>query len=179
MPSERSTPKDRIIFDRKEKEIRSGLEALWPRLWRFAYGISRNRHDAEDLAQMTCLKALQNTARFKRGTHLDRWVFTICRNLWLNEIRSRKLRSGNGCIPVDETTPLIEQDGSETNIFASQVLTQVMALPDAQRETVLLVYVEGFSYKEAAAILGIPVGTIMSRLAAARKALAPMKATEK
>ncbi|NOR61475.1 MAG: sigma-70 family RNA polymerase sigma factor [Rhodobacteraceae bacterium] len=154
------------------------MEALWPRLWRFAYGLSKNRHDAEDLAQSACLKALQNTGRFKAGTHVDRWVFTICRNLWLNEVRARKVRTGNGCIPIDDDNPLVEKDRNEANIFAAQVLSQVMALPDAQRETVLLVYIEGFAYKEAAAILDIPIGTVMSRLAAARKALAPMKATK-
>jgi len=158
--------------------MRAELEALWPRLWRFAYGLARNRQDAEDLAQSACLKALQSAGRFKQGTHLDRWVFTICRNLWLNEVRSRKVRTGNGCIPIDDDHPLIEKDSCETNIYASQVLSHIMMLPDAQRETVILVYVEGFSYKEAAAILSIPIGTIMSRLAAARKALAPMKAAE-
>lgn len=158
--------------------MRAELEALWPRLWRFAYGLSQNRQDAEDLAQSACVKALQNAGRFKQGTHLDRWMFTICRNLWRNEVRARKVRVGNGCIPIDDAHPLVEKDENETNIFASQVLSKVMALPEAQRETVLLVYVEGFSYKEAAAILGIPIGTIMSRLAAARTALAPMKATE-
>jgi len=109
---------------------------------------------------------------------VDRWVFTICRNLWLNELRSRKVRVGNGCIPIDDENPLIEKDQSEANIFAGEVLSQVMALPDAQRETVLLVYIEGFAYKETAAILDIPIGTVMSRLSAARKALAPMKEIE-
>lgn len=93
-------------------------------------------------------------------------------------MRARKVRTGNGCIPIDDDNPLVEKDRNEANIFASQVLSQGMALPDAQRETVLLVYIEGFAYKEAAAILGIPIGTVMSRLAAARKALAPMKEIE-
>ncbi len=155
--------------------MRTELKALWPRLWRFAYGLCRDKSYAEDLAQSTCLRALENAHLFRKGTHLDRWAFTICRNLWLNELRSRKVRFGNGCVNVEADTKLAAIDHLETNILASEVFNHVMALPDAQRETVVLVYVEGFSYKEAAEILDCPIGTIMSRLSTARKMLAKLE----
>jgi RNA polymerase sigma-70 factor (ECF subfamily) len=63
----------------------------------------------------------------------------------------------------------------EANILAAEVLTEVQALPEAQRETVFLVYVEGLTYREAAALLAVPMGTVMSRLAAARERLAALK----
>jgi len=82
------------------------------------------------------------------------------------------VRLGNGVVLLDETELPTPAPGAEANIFAAEVLKGVMELPDAQRETLLLVYVEGFTYKEAAEILEIPIGTVMSRLAAARKKLA-------
>ncbi len=147
---------------------------MHPRLWRFAYGLVRNRAAADDLAQATCLRALEKAGQFQKGTHADRWIFTICRNIWLNDLRAGKLRLGMGVVPADESDLQAKNCDPVENIFASEVLTKVMALPDAQRETVLLTYVEGFSYKDTAAMLDIPIGTVMSRLSAARKALAPL-----
>ncbi len=168
-----NTPGSGIIHSPR-KEIEARLQALWPRLWRFALGLCRNRADAEDLAQATCLRVLENAAKYRDGTHFDRWVLTICRNLWHNECRARRLRQGNGCDCVDALDLPSGSADAQANIFHAEVLSKVMTLPDAQRETLLLVYVEGFTYKEAAGMLDIPVGTVMSRLAAARKKLAPL-----
>ncbi len=147
---------------------------MHPRLWRFAYGLARSRAGADDLTQATCLRALEKSAQFQKDTHADRWIFTICRNIWLNDLRSAKIRLGTGVIPVEECDLPAKNCDPVKNIFASEVLNKVMALPDAQRETVLLTYVEGFSYKDTAAMLEIPIGTVMSRLSAARKALAAL-----
>ena len=95
----------------------------------------------------------------------------MCQRVWLNELRSRKVRTGAGVMPVEEMDLEDKSPGTEVNILARQVLSQVNNLPEAQRQSVLLVYVEGFSYKEAAEIMEIPVGTVMSRLAGARKKL--------
>ena len=102
---------------------------------------------------------------------MDRWLFVILRSIWLNEIRSRRIREGGGF--VDEGA--LTTDGAreiEMNITASGVLKAIGRLPERQRETVLLVYGEGYSYAQAAATLAVPIGTVMSRLAAARAALA-------
>lgn len=138
--------------------------------------LSRSRDLADDLAQAACLRALEKAEQFQPGTHLDRWVFRIAQRIWLNDLRAKAVRRGSGVVSVHDTE-LPEEVGApkmtaEANIFVGEVLSQVAALPEAQRETVMLVYVEGFSYKDAAEILDIPIGTVMSRLAAARSKLA-------
>lgn len=114
------------------------------------------------------MRALDNADKFDPDSSAQAWLFTMARRLWLNDRRAAKVRLGSGVIAVDEADLAAPGCDMETNILARQVFEQVMALPDAQRATVLLVYVEGHSYQEAADILDIPIGTVMSRLAAAR-----------
>lgn len=148
------------------------MPALYPRLWRYALVLSGTRANADDLAQRACVRAMENADKFQAGTHLDRWVFTIAKRIWLNELRSQKVRQGAGLVPVEDIDLAAENLPAEANIFAGEVFTAIGGLPEAQRETVTLVYLEGYSYKEAAGMLDIPIGTVMSRLAAARKAIA-------
>ncbi len=96
----------------------------------------------------------------------------MAQRLWLNELRSRKVREGGGLVPTEETPLADSSPTTEVNIFARQVLSKIQGLPEAQRVAVLLVYVEGYSYRECAEMLDIPIGTVMSRLAAARVKLA-------
>jgi RNA polymerase sigma-70 factor, ECF subfamily len=152
-------------------EVRSGLQAHLPRLWRYAMTLTRKSQDAEDLVQTTCLRAIERADQFIPGTRLDRWLFTILRSIWLNQLRGERLREGEGRVDAEATLWFDGARETETNIFATQVLKKLGALPAAQRETALLVYAEGYSYAEAATILGIPIGTVMSRLAAVRAAL--------
>lgn len=104
---------------------------------------------------------------------MQAWLFTICRSIWLNDLRKAAIRKSGSLIGTEDIADLISP--SETNIFARQVLSHVMSLPEAQRETVLLVYVEECTYRETAAVLDVPIGTVMSHLAAARKKLAPLQ----
>lgn len=150
--------------------MQAGLPGLMPRLWRYGLVLSGNREDAGDLAQATALRALERSHQFKAGTRLDRWCFTILGSIWRNELRSRSVRRGQGLVPAEEAD-LIAPDKSETNIMATQVLSEMMKLPEAHRETMFLVYVEGYSYVEAAERLEIPVGTVMSRLSTGRRRL--------
>ena len=113
--------------------------------------------------------------KFVPGTRVDRWLFAILRSIWLNEIRSKRIREGRGFIDAEDTLTTVGVRENDMNITASAVLTAINRLPEAQRETVLLVYGEGYSYAEAAATLGVPIGTIMSRLAIGRAALAKLK----
>lgn len=161
------------LFAKKkaQAEIQAGLPELYPRLWRFCLVLTRNRHAADDLAQEACLRALDQAAHFQPGTHLDRWVFTLTRRLWLNEIRARKVRQGAGQDDVYELDLADNGANTEMNIFALEVFNMVQALPQGQRMAVLLVYVEGYSYRDASELLDIPIGTIMSRLATARRTL--------
>lgn len=131
--------------------------------------LSHRRDIADDLVQATCVRALERAAQFAEGTRMDRWLFAILHSIWLNEIRAQHIRQGQGFVDVDE---LASAENGEEPIWANEVMQRVNQLPEAQRNTLFLVYVEELSYREAAEVLGVPVGTIMSRLAAARLRLA-------
>jgi RNA polymerase sigma-70 factor, ECF subfamily len=165
-------------------EVRAGLQSSLARLWRYALVLSKARDAADDLVQATCLRAIERADQFIPGTRLDRWLFAILRSIWLNEIRSQRIREGGGFVDAEDA---LISDGvreMEANITGSAVLRAISRLPGAQRETILsgaqretilLVYAEGYSYAEAATAFGVPIGTIMSRLAAGRAALAKLK----
>ncbi|NKJ39748.1 RNA polymerase sigma-70 factor (ECF subfamily) [Rhizobium sp. SG570] len=155
-----------------EEDIRAGLSQHLTRLWRYGVVLSRQRDVADDLVQATCVRALERAAQFTSGTRLDRWLFAILHSIWLNEVRSRRVRLGQGFVDADETLVFDGARETETHILAGQVLRRVQALPEAQRTAVFLAYVEGLSYREVADILAVPIGTVMSRLAAARAKLA-------
>jgi RNA polymerase sigma-70 factor (ECF subfamily) len=163
------------MSEASHREVRAGLEASLARLWRYALVLSRARDAADDLVQATCLRAIERADQFVPGTRVDRWLFTILRSIWLNEIRSQRIREGGGFVDAADALTTDGASEIETNITANAVLRAIDLLPEAQRETVLLVYGEGYSYAEAAAALGVPIGTIMSRLAAGRAALAKLK----
>ena len=158
-----------------ELEVQRGLPGLLKRLWRYGLVLSKDPSLADDLVQATCLRALEKSDQFQTGTSLDRWTFTILSSIWKNELRSRSVRVGQGVIDAELA---LVSDGAaeiEMNIFASQVLKEIELLPEAQRTAVFLVYGEGLSYKEAANVLEVPQGTIMSRLATARATLGALK----
>ena len=147
-------------------------------VWRFGLSLSGNAETADDLAQSTMLRAIERAHQYKDDGRLQGWLMTICRSIWLNELRRAQVRRTGArdsaeALALEDLSP-----GAEANIFATEVFTKVMELPEAQRSTVELVYVQGFTYSEAAHILDIPVGTVMSRLAAARATLAPLKSDE-
>ena len=156
-----------------------GIAAELPRLWRYGLVLSGNRDTAEDLVQATCVRALERSHQFQPGTRLDRWLVSILHSIWLNEVRSRKVRQGQGLVDADVVLVFDGMKDTETNILAAQVLREVQGLPEVQRETVYLVYVEGLTYREAADALAVPIGTVMSRLAAARAKLAGLGAEAK
>jgi RNA polymerase sigma-70 factor, ECF subfamily len=151
--------------------VRQGLDRLLPRLWRFCHVLTGDRAAAQDLAQAACLRALEREDQFVPDTRLDSWLFRIAQSVWFNTRRAERVRRGGGLVPAEEAGLIASGADAETNIYLSEVFSQVMALPEAQRATVLLVYVEGYSYQEAADLLGIPTGTVMSRLAGARDRL--------
>lgn len=156
------------------ESVRMGLAGQLATLWRYGLVLSGSRQTAEDLVQATCLRALERASQFTPGTRLDHWLRAILRSIWLNEIRAQRLRQGAGWVPAEEVLTFDGREQIETNIFAAQVLRQMRALPEAQREALYLVYGEGLTYAEAAQALDIPIGTVMSRLAAGRARLADL-----
>ena len=142
-----------------------------PRLWRFALRLARDRHDAEDLVQRTCVRALERQLQWQAGTALLSWLFAIEHSIWLNELRSaqrRRTGSLDGDAADLECTIAATHGNPELSLHYRQVIGAVEALPEAQRVVMLLVAVEGLSYRDTAAVLDVPIGTVMSRLARAR-----------
>jgi RNA polymerase sigma-70 factor (ECF subfamily) len=159
------------MIDEGQREVRAGLPEHLGRLWRYGVLLSGKRDTAEDLVQATCVRALERGHQFNPGTRLDRWLFAILRSIWLNEVRARRIRQGEGLVEAETSLVFDGIQEIETNILAHQVLKQVQSLPETQRETLFLVYVEGLTYRETAQLLEVPIGTVMSRLAAARENL--------
>ncbi|MDE2405556.1 MAG: RNA polymerase sigma factor [Sphingomonadales bacterium] len=144
--------------------------ALLPRLRRFAVGLVRDPVDADDLCQMTIERALRARGQWQPGTRLDSWMYRIMRNLWIDETRSRGRRAAT--FVGDEAGLGVGASGAqEASLGLADVDRALARLPDEQREAVLLVMVEGWSYKEAAEIVGCPMGTLNSRLVRGRDAL--------
>ena len=162
-----------MLFSKSpHQEVKAGLKPLFPRLWRYCLVMTGSADQAADLAQTTCLKALEKSEQFTSGTHLDRWVFRIAKNLWFNELRAQAVRQGGGLQSVDEAEIDDRLSSSESTSLNKDMLKGVLSLPEAQRIVVAMVYIEGYSYRESADMLEIPIGTVMSRLAAARAKLA-------
>lgn len=153
-------------------EFGQQLIALLPNLRRFALSLCRARDVADDLVQLTCEKALVNRHSFEPGTRMDAWLFRILRNTWID--RTRRTRTEGVTIDIDDAHFLTGEDGSdvaEGRLMLDSATRAISELPDDQREVLLLVCVEELSYRDAAAVLDLPIGTVMSRLARARKKL--------
>jgi RNA polymerase sigma-70 factor (ECF subfamily) len=149
------------------------LIAFLPNLRRFAISLCRSRDLADDLVQAACERALASHDRFESGTRFDAWMFRILRNLWIDHIRRTKTAGPRE--NIDDRQDIVGSSGErdvEARLTLKSVAVAIDELVDEQREVLLLVCVEDLSYKQAAEVLGIPIGTVMSRLARARKNLA-------
>ncbi|AUU91253.1 MULTISPECIES: sigma-70 family RNA polymerase sigma factor [Enterobacteriaceae] len=155
-------------------DVRQHLAEHLTRLWRYGLVLSRNREVAEELVQSTCVRALEKSAQFTPGTRIDSWLFTILHSIWISEVRARRVRLGQGFVESDELLAPETNEQDEARLHYGKIMQYVSALPEAQRNAVFLVYVEGFTYQEAADTLSVPIGTIMSRLATARAKIAQL-----
>lgn len=156
-------------------QIRSDIVATLPRLRRFARALTGQAADADDIVQIAVERALMRMDQFQSGTRLESWLLSIVRNAWIDEARSRS-RRGKVFAPAE----LGEQVGNDgvsemhAKLEADDVWSAMRKLPEEQREAVALVCVEGLAYREAAEALGVPIGTLTSRLARGREALQTM-----
>lgn len=144
------------------------IEAL-PRLRRFARTITRHAHDADDLVQLAIERALMRHAQWDRESKFENWMFGIIRNAWIDEVRARR-RAGQ-VLASEEESEHIGDHGLERQEQAWSIEAALERLPLEQRLVIGLVLVEGLAYKEAAHVLEIPIGTVMSRLARGRETL--------
>jgi RNA polymerase sigma-70 factor, ECF subfamily len=145
------------------------LVGLLPRLRRFARNLTRHAADADDLVQVALEKALMNMDSLEPDSRMDSWMFRIIRNAWIDETRSRGRWSA--VLAPEEAGLAVGESTTDAQIGLLSVQAAMASLPEDQRLAVALVLVEGLSYKEAAAVLDVPVGTLTSRLARGREAL--------
>jgi RNA polymerase sigma-70 factor (ECF subfamily) len=145
---------------------------LIPRLRRFALMLARDLDQADDLVQETCMRALSSADQWQPGTRLDSWMYRIAQNLWLDRVRARKVRGVS--VDIEAVGDIAGSDGrsvTEARLTLDKVARSIAKLPPDQQLIVTLVSIDGLSYKEAAEALDVPIGTVMSRLARARRAL--------
>ena len=143
---------------------------LIPRLRRYARALAGDRVAADDLVQDTLERAWSKFHLYRRGTDLRAWLFTVMHNVYVNQLRGRR-----PAVPLDEEMPELAQPAREIDALVLRDLdAAIRRLPPDQREVLLLVALEEMSYDEAAGALGIPIGTVMSRLARAREKLRAM-----
>lgn len=150
-------------------DFRSQLVALLPRLRRFALGLTASREEADDLVQAACEKALVKQHQWQPGTRLDSWLYRIIQTQRVDHLRRAK--HAPVCLPTDAMSDWEDAqsaDRAENEDLLRHTLRALDQLPEDQRAVMLLVVVEGQSYREVAEQLGIPQGTVMSRLARAR-----------
>ena len=168
------------LFSLLNFPLRRRMEALRPRLYRLAYSWCHDAALADDLAQEALIKALARGEQLRDEQALEGWLFSILNNCWRDHLRARREFTD-----VDDLDDAIVDDApSPEQRYASRQTIQrvrlaIAGLPLGQRQVVTLVDIEECGYAEVAAILGVPVGTVMSRLARARQALRQHFMTER
>jgi RNA polymerase sigma-70 factor, ECF subfamily len=155
----------------------SGIEHI-DGLYGYAFVLTRDRTDAEDLVQETYLRAIRAMGRLRDDSNVKGWLFTILRNIWLNEVRQRRKAPELFDMEADDkTVNLVDEDAENPlDVYVDKlerrhVRAAIQQLPDEAREVILLREWEELSYQEIATVLDCPVGTVMSRLARARSKL--------
>jgi len=150
--------------------MKEELTSLIPMIRRFAYSLTGSMADADDLLQSTVERVLSK--KIPQDVDLNKWVFRVCRNLWIDEYRSRKVRQEAAQQPELAEGQVVDGERAIAGEMELERVNRAMdRLPNDQRSILALVAVQGMSYKEVAATLEIPMGTVMSRLARARTAL--------
>ncbi|HET9106610.1 MAG TPA: sigma-70 family RNA polymerase sigma factor [Steroidobacteraceae bacterium] len=155
-----------------DEALRDRIIELLPRLRRFARSLARNPQDADDLVQITAERALARAGQLRPDHSVASWLFAILRNAWIDEGRSRRRRES--LLDPEDLAERIGDTAAGSHPELLCVQDALARLPEEQRLAVALVLVEGLSYKEAAELMGVPVGTLTSRLARGREALQSM-----
>jgi RNA polymerase sigma-70 factor (ECF subfamily) len=173
-------PVPRVVHSQGEQDVGSDLNAqilvCLPHLRAFARSLAGDRDRADDLVQSSIQRALAAAAQFTPGTNFKGWIFTILRNVYFSELRSHRRLE----VPIDEAN--LDSHATQPTQFAGLEFGEFRrafdTLPAEQREALVLVGADGFSYEEAAAVCGAPIGTIKSRVSRARRELGRVMGAE-
>lgn len=153
-------------------DVRNRIVAFLPRLRRFCVAVTGTAEGGDDLVQSTVERALIRIDQWQEGTSLESWMFRIARNMHIDMVRSNAVRGT--VVDIDTVPDIAGDDGLaivEGRSDMAAVQTALARLPEEQRSLLALVVLNGASYREAADVLDIPIGTVMSRIARARRAL--------
>lgn len=153
-------------------EFEEQIVGLLPRLRRFAASLAGNLADGDDLVQSALERALKSRETYNSEYKLESWMFRITQNIWIDQKRAESRRGVS--LDIEEQHHIAGEDGrvtQEQRNMTARIMNAIAGLPEGQRLVVAHVLVDGQSYSETAALLDIPVGTVMSRLARARKIL--------
>lgn len=153
-------------------DLSEQLSELLPRLRRFACGVAGSTDAGDELVQAACERLLKHGEGLRPDTRLDSWMYRVIRNLHVDAIRAQSVRdrSAQQIRLVGESQP-VRANELEDQVHLHDVHEAMLQLPEEQRSALMLVCVEGLSYKEAAEVLQVPMGTVTSRLVRGRKAL--------
>jgi RNA polymerase sigma-70 factor (ECF subfamily) len=162
----------------KRQFLSQVLDEVFDGLYGYAMVLSRDRTEAEDLVQETCVRAVKAVESLQPGSNAKSWLFTILRNIWLNQVRQRRAAPRIVELDVDENTLGMAVEASKdpyalyvSKVERDQVREAIQRLPGEFREIIVLREYEELSYQEIATLLGCPAGTVMSRLGRARSKL--------
>jgi len=154
------------------------LDEVFDGLYGYAMVLSRDRTEAEDLVQETCVRAVKAVESLRPGSNAKSWLFTILRNIWLNQVRQQRAAPKIVELDVHENTLGMAVEASKdplalyvSKVERDQVREAIQKLPDEFREIIVLREYEELSYQEIATLLDCPAGTVMSRLGRARSKL--------
>jgi RNA polymerase sigma-70 factor, ECF subfamily len=152
--------------------VKEKLVSILPKMQRFARVLTGSRDAADDLVQQACERFLRKPEISDGVMCLESWMYRVIHNAWIDEKRSMRTKLSD---PLEASAEIVGENGEHTVTVRStlaRIRLEMAKLPVEQRTALMLVCVDGLSYQEAAGILGIPVGTLMSRLCRARLALA-------
>ncbi|MEM0945074.1 MAG: sigma-70 family RNA polymerase sigma factor [Pseudomonadota bacterium] len=158
------------------EQIRAEIVSMLPRLRRFACALAGNPSEGDDIVQAACEKALARISQYRPDTRLDSWMYRIVQNTFLDGRRRHEHRytSSDEDALAAVTDHGVSAASAYDRLLLAKVRREMAELPEDQRAVLALVAIEGLGYREAAEVLEIPVGTVMSRLARARAKLKPL-----
>lgn len=155
-------------------EFYNKIDKLTVSLNSFAYNLTKNRDDAEDLFQETAFRAISNKEKFRPGTNFKAWMFTIMKNIFINNYRKKMkantiVDSTENLFYLNSGTKTISND-ADRNMLMDELVSMIDSLDDSIKKPFLM-HFEGYKYQEIADELGLPLGTVKSRIFFARKAM--------